>query len=71
MMGSLAHKLGFMYSHLVDDSTVCDHDAILALNGFVGDCFREVDGEQDGVHLPPYGVEGSFEEHFSRVSADN
>jgi len=71
MMGSFAHKLGSRYSYLADDRTVCDYDAVLALNGFVGDCFREVDGEEDRVHLPPYGVEGSFEEHFSRVSADN
>lgn len=69
MMGSFAYKLGFMYSHLADDRTICDHDTVLALNGFVGDCFREVDGEEDGVHLPPYRVEGSFEEHFSRTSA--
>lgn len=69
MMGSLAHKLGFVIPHLADDCTICDHNAVLAFNGFVGDCFREVYGEEDRVHLPPYGVEGSFEEHFSRVSA--
>jgi len=69
MIGSFAHKLGFVYLHIVDDRTVCDHDAVLALNGFVCDSFREVDGEEDGVHLPSYGIERSFEEHFSTVSA--
>lgn len=40
--------------------TVCDDNAVLALNGFVCYGFRKVDGKEDGVHLTAYGVEGSF-----------
>lgn len=41
--------------------TVCDYYAIFALNGFVCDGFGQIDGEKDRVHLPPNGIERSFQ----------
>ena len=46
-----------------EERTICDDNTIFALNGFICNSFREVDGEKDGVHLPSDWVEWSFEEY--------
>lgn len=43
--------------------TVGDYDGVVALNGFVCHGFREVDGEQDRVHLAAERIEGGLEKY--------
>ena len=43
--------------------TVGNDDAILPLYRLVRDRFREIDGEEDGVHLTSDGIEGRLEEY--------
>lgn len=54
--------------------TVCDNDAVLALNSFIRNGFGKVDGQEDGVHLPSNWVEWSFQQHchsFSRCTGSS
>ena len=69
MMGSAAHVSVRLCASLPplclgNSHTVGNDDAVFALDCFVCDCFREVDSKEDGVHLPPYWIEGRFQEHF-------
>lgn len=50
--------------------TVCDYHTVFALNGFVCNGFGQVDGEKDRVHLPPNGIERSFQQHCFMSVAD-
>ena len=50
-------------SRLRVSRTVSDYDRIVALDGFVGDGFREVDRKEDGVHLTADRIEWRFEEY--------
>lgn len=41
--------------------TICDDDGVVSLDGLVHDGFREVNGEEDGVHVSSERIEGRLE----------
>ena len=49
--------------------TVGDNDAVFSLNGFIGNGFGEIDGEEDRVHLATNWVKWSFKEDCDNISA--
>lgn len=70
MMGSKT-RIPLVELHILVNSaihTVCDNDTILALNSFIRHGLGQVDGQEDGVHLPSNWVEWSFQQHWPSFS---
>lgn len=61
IMGSKKREMGSLSMVSKCLHTVCDHNTIFALNGFVRDGFCEINGEQHRVHLSSYRIERGFE----------